>query len=82
MPSQGSQQLPANLDKTLRELQDAISTLAPDSAASQGLNASLLSLNRTLGNLESFTRTLSEQPSAVVVPASPRPDPIPEVSTP
>jgi paraquat-inducible protein B len=82
LESQGSQQLPANLDKTLRELQDAISTLAPDSAASQGLNASLLSLNRTLGNLESFTRTLSEQPSAVVVPASPRPDPIPEVSTP
>jgi len=82
LESQGSQQLPANLDKTLRELQDTISTLAPDSAASQGLNASLLSLNRTLGNLESFTRTLSEQPSAVVVPASPRPDPIPEVSTP
>jgi paraquat-inducible protein B len=82
LESQGSQQLPDNLDKTLRELQDAISTLAPDSAASQSLNASLLSLNRTLGNLESLTRTLSEQPSAVVVPASPRPDPIPEVSTP
>lgn len=82
LENQSTQQLPANLDKTLKELQEAIGNLSPDSAAYQSLNASLLSLNRSLGNLESFSRTLSEQPNAVVLPSNPRPDPIPEVSTP
>jgi paraquat-inducible protein B len=82
LESQSTQQLPANLDKTLQELRDAMSGLTPNSAAYQSLNSSLLSLNRTLGNLESLTRTLSEQPNAVVLPANARPDPIPEVSPP
>jgi paraquat-inducible protein B len=82
LANQSTQQLPANLDKTLQELREAMSTLAPDSEAYQSLNSSLLSLNRTLGNLESLSRTLSEQPNAVVLPANPRPDPIPEVSKP
>jgi paraquat-inducible protein B len=82
LESQSTQQLPANLDKTLQELRDAMSGLAPNSAAYQSLNSSLLSLNRTLGNLESLTRTLSEQPNAVVLPADTTPDPIPEVSPP
>lgn len=82
LENQSTQQLPSNLDKTLRELQEAISTLAPNSQAYQSLSSSLLSLNRTLANLESLTRTLSEQPNAVVLPSNPRPDPIPEVSQP
>jgi len=82
LENQSTQQLPANLDKTLAELRDAIGTLTPESQAYQSLNSSLLSLNRTLGNLETLTRTLSEQPNAVVLPATQRPDPIPEVSKP
>jgi paraquat-inducible protein B len=80
MANQSTQQLPAQLDKTLQELRDAISSLSPNSEAYQSLNSSLLSLNRTLSNLESFTRTLSEQPNAVVLPTNSTPDPIPEVS--
>ena len=38
----------------------------------------LLSLNRTISNLESLTRKLSDQPSAVLLPSTPVPDPIPE----
>ncbi len=57
-----------------------LSNLSPDSRAGQSLNSSLLSLNRTLGNLESLTRTLSGQPNAVLLPSTPVPDPIPEVS--
>jgi paraquat-inducible protein B len=79
LEDQSTQQLPANLDKTLQELRDAVGNLAPDSRAGQSLNSSLLSLNRTLGNLESLTRTLSGQPNAVLLPSSPVPDPIPEV---
>jgi len=82
LENQSTQQLPANLDKTLAELRDAMGSLSPSSPAYQSLSSSLLSLNRTLGNLESLTRTLSEQPNAVVLPSSPRPDPIPEVSKP
>lgn len=80
MEDQSTQQLPVQLDKTLQDLQDAISGLTPNSEAYQSLNSSLLSLNRTLGNLESLTRKLSEQPSAAVLPSDPTPDLIPEVS--
>jgi paraquat-inducible protein B len=79
LENQSTQQLPANLDQTLQELRDAVDNLSPDSRAGQSLNSSLLSLNRTLGNLETLTRTLSGQPNAVLLPSSPVPDPIPEV---
>jgi paraquat-inducible protein B len=80
MGNQSTQQLPVQLDETLQELKDAISSLTPESGAYQSLNSSLLSLNRTLGNLESLTRKLSEQPNAVLLPTEPAADPIPEVS--
>ena len=80
MESQSTQQLPVELDKTLKELRDAISSLSPNSEAYQSLSSSLLSLNRTMGNLESLTRTLAEQPNAVLISSDPTPDPIPEVS--
>lgn len=80
LENQSTQQLPAQLDKTLQELRDVIGGLSPDSEASQSLNSSLLSLNRTLGNLESLTRKLSEQPNSVLLPSTSKPDPIPEVS--
>ena len=79
LENQSTQQLPANLNQTLQELRDAVSNVAPESQAGQSLNSSLLSLNRTLGNLENLTRTLSGQPSAVLLPSTPVPDPIPEV---
>jgi paraquat-inducible protein B len=79
LQNQSTQQLPANLNQTLQELRDAVSSLSPDSKAAQSLSSSLLSLNRTLGNLETLTRTLSGQPNAVLLPSTPVPDPIPEV---
>ena len=81
LDNQSTQQLPEHLDQTVQELRDAINSLAPNSDASQTLNSSLLSLNRTLANLESLTGTLSRQPSAVIFPSRPEVDPIPEVST-
>ena len=80
MENQSTQQLPVHLDQTLQELREAISSLSPNSEAYQSLNSSLLSLNRTMGNLESLTRTLAEQPSAVLISSDPVPDTIPEVS--
>ncbi|MCB1690263.1 MAG: intermembrane transport protein PqiB [Halioglobus sp.] len=80
MENQSTQQLPVQLDQTLRELREAISSLSPSSEAYQSLNSSLLSLNRTMSNLESLTRTLAEQPNAVLISSDPVPDTIPEVS--
>ena len=74
------------LDDTVTGANDAISTLNEtlDSLhtimENQSINSSLLRLNRTLGNMESLTRTLSGNPSAVVFPPSPIPDPVPEVT--
>lgn len=79
LDNQSTQQLPAQLDQTLQELKDVVSNLSPNSQAYQSLNSSLLSLNRTMGNLETLTRTLSGQPNAVLLPSTPVPDPIPEV---
>jgi len=77
--NESTQQLPSQLDETLQELRATIKGLSPDSAVYQSINSSLLRLNRTMGNLETLTRTLSGQPNAVLVPSSPTPDPIPEV---
>jgi paraquat-inducible protein B len=79
MTNQSTQQLPAQLDKTLQQLRDTLEGLSPDSEVYQSINSSLLRLNRTMGNMESLTRTLSAQPNAALMPSKPTPDPIPEV---
>jgi paraquat-inducible protein B len=79
LESQSTQQLPEQLDATLQDLRATLKGLSPDSEVYQSINSSLLRLNRTLGNMESLTRTLSEQPNAALMPSSPTPDPIPEV---
>jgi paraquat-inducible protein B len=78
MASQSTQQLPEQLNTTLQQLQVTLDGLSPNSEAYQSINSSLLRLNRTMGNLESLTRTLSGQPNAAVMPSNPTPDPIPE----
>ena len=65
---------------TLEEIRLAVSGLTPDSDLYQSLSSSLLRLNKSLGNLETLTRTLATQPNAAVMPTSAEPDPIPEVT--
>jgi paraquat-inducible protein B len=79
MENQSTQQLPEQLNETLQELRATLKGFSPDSGAYQSINSSLLRLNRTLGNMESLTRTLSEQPNAAILPSNARHDPIPEV---
>lgn len=79
LASESTKELPHQLNETLQELNKVLSGLSPDSEAYQSINSSLLRLSRTLGNLDSLTRTLSEQPSALILPADPVTDPIPEV---
>ena len=78
----GTQRLPAQLDQTLKELSNVLEGFSSSSGAYQSINSSLLRLNRTLGNVESLSRTLTEKPNAVVFPSRTAPDPVPEVSNP
>ena len=78
----GTQRLPAQLDQTLKELSNVLEGFSSGSGAYQSINSSLLRLNRTLGNVESLSRTLTEKPNAVVFPSRTAPDPVPEVSNP
>jgi paraquat-inducible protein B len=80
LESESTQELPEQLDKTLQDLQGTLKGFSPDSEVYQSIQSSLLRLNRTLGNMESLTRTLSGQPNAAILPSDPVPDPIPEVS--
>ena len=80
LESQSTKGLPDQLNQTLQELNNALSGLSPDSETYHSINSSLLRLSRTLGNLDSLTRTLSEQPSALILPTETVTDPIPEVT--
>ena len=79
LENQSTQQLPEQLNKTLHELRITLKGLSPDSEVYQSINSSLVRLNRTMGNMESLTRTLSGQPNAALMPSKPTPDPITEV---
>jgi len=76
--SQGIQQLPQQLDQTLQELRKTLNGLSPGSEVYQSINAALLRLNRTLGNLEKVTNTLADQPNSLILPSNSKPDPVPE----
>jgi paraquat-inducible protein B len=78
LEEKSTQELPGELNATLAELRTVLDGLSPDSAFYQNLNATLQQLNRTLGNVESLTRTLSGQPNAAIMPSKLPPDPIPE----
>jgi paraquat-inducible protein B len=75
-----TQALTAELQATLVDLRAVLAGIAPESQAYQSLNSSLLQLNQTLNNLNSVTRTLSDQPNAAVMPVVLPRDPIPEAN--
>lgn len=80
LENQSTQELPAELNRTLQELRITLDGLSPGSEIHQSINSSLLRLNRTLGNIETISGTLAEQPNAIVLPSSSKPDPVPEAN--
>jgi paraquat-inducible protein B len=63
---QSSQQLPAELKKTLAEMQKTLQGLSANSPAYGEMNRSIQSLNRVLREVQPMARTLSEKPNALL----------------
>ncbi len=78
LDSQDSQALPGELAATLEELRNALAGLSPESNMYQSLGASVNSLDATLESLDTLLRKLSIKPNALLFPAAPEPDLIPE----
>ncbi len=72
-----NRQLGQKLSRTLAELREVLSGFSQDGPVYRTLDSSLNELNKTLGNLEEFTRTLSDNPNALVLPTELPEDPIP-----
>ena len=78
LESDDTKALPSELVTTLEELRVTLAGFSPDSKMYQGLGSSVNTLNGTLENLDGLIRQLSIRPNALLFPASPELDPIPE----
>jgi paraquat-inducible protein B len=72
------QQMPANLNKTMQEVQATLKGLSPDSPAYQELTSTLQRLDKALRDIQPLARTLNEEPSAVLFGRKPGNDPVPQ----
>ncbi len=74
---QSTQQLPAELQKTLAEMQQTLRGLSANSPAYGELNRSIQSLNRVLREVQPMARTLNEKPNALLFQPDAADDPEP-----
>ena len=73
----GTRNLPANLNNSLEALRETLEGLAPDSSAYRELTATADRLERLLRDLQPVTRTLNENPRALLFDSLDTTDPIP-----
>ncbi|WP_434777814.1 intermembrane transport protein PqiB [Neisseria sp. Ec49-e6-T10] len=72
-----TQNLPNELNKTLRSLQSTLKGVSPDSPIYSEIKDTLNTLNQTLDQVQPVVRTLNEQPNALIFNKSVK-DPIPK----
>jgi paraquat-inducible protein B len=75
--SDDTQALPSSVQSALLELNGILDSVSPDSTTAKQLNNSLQELTQVLRNLESVTRTLSDQPSTLIFSQPIPEDPVP-----
>ncbi|MFW3613355.1 intermembrane transport protein PqiB [Billgrantia antri] len=73
----GTRNLPANLNASLEALRETLEGLSPDSSAYRELTGAAERLERTLRDLQPVTRTLNENPRALLFDSLDAEDPIP-----
>ncbi len=69
--------IPQELNRTLRDLQTTLQGVSPQSPAYREVQTTLNSLNQTLKQIQPLTRTLNEQPNALIFNANTQ-DPTPK----
>ena len=72
-----SQQVSAELVKTLQDTQRMMRSVGQGSSAYEAIEGSMNKLNETLYNVEALTQTLNDKPNALVLPTTYPEDPIP-----
>ncbi|MCE8031927.1 MAG: intermembrane transport protein PqiB [Halomonas sp.] len=73
----GTRNLPANLNASLEALRETLEGLSPDSSAYRELTGAAERLERTLRDLQPVTRTLNENPRALLFDSLDAEDPLP-----
>jgi len=77
-PSQSMQQLPADMQKTLKELNRSMQGFQPGSAAYNKMVTDMQRLDQVLRELQPVLRTLNDKSNALVFEAKDNPDPQPK----
>lgn len=72
-----TQAIPAEINKTMNELRQALQGISPDSPVYQDIQQTLNSLNKTLRDAQPVLNTLKEKPNALIFDSK-TPDPIPK----
>ncbi|NNC24066.1 intermembrane transport protein PqiB [Salinisphaera sp. USBA-960] len=75
-----TKQLPAKLNQTLKQLRTTLEGFQHDSPAYKQLNDTLNRLDQVLGNVAPLSRTLRDQPNALIFGRPEGEDPIPRAS--
>lgn len=79
--SNATQQLPAELQKTMQELRQTLSGFSPGSPVYERMNGNLQSLDKVLRDLQPVIQTLNQQSNALVFGADAVADPQPQQGT-
>lgn len=77
LDDRNTQKLSAEMTATLKDVRKILSGLSPDGKIFQSVEGSVSKINQTLYNLDELTRTLSDQPNALILPTKFRSDPLP-----
>ena len=73
----GAKQLPAELTKSMQELQKTLQSFSSDSPVYGDLNRSIESLNSLLRELKPAARKVNEKPNSLIFSQTPADDPLP-----
>lgn len=74
---QDTQQLPADMQKTLQQIRQTLAGFSPGAPAYERLNGNLISLDRLLRDLQPVVQTLNQQSNALILGADKAVDPEP-----
>ena len=76
-----TQQLPAEVNKSLADLRKTLAGLSPGSPVYERINSNLQAMDKVLRDLQPVVQTLNQQSNALIISADPAADPQPQQGT-